>query len=94
MVKLECFFWRFCGARKNPLHGQKLEVFCAFWCKNSSFFAFLTFPDEPSAGLGVVKVRIDLWQLSRGLRGRSPSRAVAGLILARSAAALAAKSGI
>ena len=46
--------------------------------KNSRFFAFLAFPDEPSAGIGVVEVqkleafcvfclRVGLWQLSRGL---------------------------
>ena len=45
-------FLRFCRCARDPLRGSAWSR-----CKNSSFFAFLTFPDEPSAGIGVVEVQ-------------------------------------
>ena len=97
-------FFRICGARMNPLQGSAWSR-----CKNSSFFFWGLFfcgaratlcGDRRGRGAKTRRVfafcclRSGLWQLSRGLRGCSPSRAVAGSIPAWSAAALAAKSGM
>ena len=44
-------FLRFCRCPRNPLRRSAWSR-----CKNLSIFSFLTFPDEASAGIGVVEV--------------------------------------
>ena len=55
-AKTRGFFWRFCRCPRNPLRRSAWSR-----CKNSRFFAFLIFPDEPSAEIVRVEA-LSLWR--------------------------------